>query len=189
MIKFRIFSTEVKIDFSFFMFMALIFMMNNPDRILLFFVSCIIHEMGHLIAMSIFNAESKSICISGLGIKILQSRNIMLNSGKSLIILICGPLINLIIYLFGINIFSQDFLNINMTLFLFNMLPFRNLDGGSIIVYIGEILNMERFFNSILKISAVVITLLMLCAVYFFGGSVIMGASIILYYCFSEIFL
>lgn len=184
MIKLRIFSAEFKIDFSFFMFTALVFMTNNYRSAVMFFTACAVHEAGHLIAMLFTGAEIKSILISGLGINIMQSRENLISSGRSLFILAGGVTVNLLIFLSGK--FCSDFLQINLMLFVFNILPFRNLDGGSIILCIGEILNCELAAEIILKTFAVIFSVLVFFMIYMYGFSVVPAGAVILYYCFSE---
>ncbi|MDD7185648.1 MAG: hypothetical protein SPE43_07635 [Ruminococcus sp.] len=185
MIKFRILSADFKIDFSFFMFMALIFMTNNYRNIIMFFTACAVHELGHLVAMLFTGAEIKSIFISGLGINIMQSRENLISSGRSLLILSGGITLNLLIFLSGF--FCSDFAQINLMLFIFNILPFRNLDGGSIILCIGEILNLEFTAEIILKIFAVIFSVLVFFMIYLYGFSALPAGAVILYYCFSEL--
>lgn len=184
MIKFRILSADFKIDFSFFMFTALIFLTNNYRNIIMFFTACAVHELGHLLAMLFTGAEIKSILISGLGINIMQSRENLISSGRSLFILSGGLILNLLIFISGI--FCSDFTQINFMLFVFNILPFRNLDGGSIILCIGEMLNLEFIAEIILKIFAVIFSVLVFFMIYIYGFSAVLAGAVILYYCFSE---
>lgn len=184
MIKFRLFSVDFKIDFSFFMFMALVFMTNNYSSVIIFFLACAVHETGHLIAMFFTGAEVKSISISGLGINIMQSRKNLISSFRSLIILSGGVLVNLLIFLSGI--FCSNFENMNLMLFFFNILPFRNLDGGSIILCIGEMLNRDFTAEMILKVFSVIFFLLAFFLIYIYGYPVFPAGAVILYYCVSE---
>ena len=83
--------------------------------------------------------------------------------------------------------FCSDFAQINLMLFIFNILPFRNLDGGSIILCIGEILNLEFTAEIILKIFAVIFSVLVFFMIYLYGFSALPAGAVILYYCFSEL--
>lgn len=185
MIKFRLFSVDFKIDFSFFMFMALVFMTNNYHSVMMFFLACAVHEMGHLIAMFFMGAEVKSVTVSGLGINIMQSRKNLISSFRSLVILSGGVLVNLLIFVSGI--FCDDFENINLILFFFNILPFRNLDGGSIILCIGEMLNRDFTAEMILKAFSVIFFLLAFLLIYIYKLSAVPTVAVILYYCISEL--
>lgn len=170
------------------MFMALVFMINNTDDILIFFISCAFHELGHLIAMFISGAESREVYISGLGIKIIQSRNNMVSVWRNLIILVSGSLVNFLIFALGYRVFSPAILTVNLTLCIFNMLPFRNLDGGSILICIGEILSADYIFEIILKVFSVIFMLLVFIMIYIYGFTLIPAGAVILYYCISEFF-
>ncbi|MDE5946013.1 MAG: hypothetical protein K2G63_01705 [Oscillospiraceae bacterium] len=163
-------------------------MINNTDDILIFFVSCAFHELGHLIAMFISGAESREVYISGLGIKIVQSRNNMISVWRTLIILLSGSLFNFLIFLLGYKILSPEILTVNLILCIFNMLPFRNLDGGSILICIGEILNADYIFEIILKVFSVIILIAVLILIYIYGFEIIPAGAVILYYCISEFF-
>ena len=187
MISFRIFSTDFRISFSFFMFTALVFMTNNYHSIVMFFMACAVHEAGHLVIMCVLRAEIKSVFIIGLGIRIVQSRENLVSNYRNLAILSGGIAVNLLVFLSGI--FNRNFADMNLMLCIFNLLPFRNLDGGNIILCIGELLNAEYISEIVLKIFAVIMTALSFLLIYIFGFSAFPIAAVILYYCFSEIIL
>lgn len=168
------------------MFMALIFMTNDSDDIMMFFFACTLHELGHLSAMYILGAKSKSVYISGLGIKIVQSSEKLISSERNLIILLSGPFLNLLIFYSGI--FSEAFSQMNIILFAFNMLPFRKLDGGSILILISEIFHIEYAMEIFIKGFAILAFIAVFFALYFFGLKILSLCAVILYYCFSEFF-
>ena len=114
----------------------------------------------------------------------MQSRKNLISSFRSLIILSGGVLVNLLIFLSGI--FCRNFENINLMLFFFNILPFRNLDGGSIILCIGEMLNRDFTAEMILKVFSVIFFLLAFFLIYIYGYPVFPAGAVILYYCVSE---
>ena len=99
-------------------------------------ISAFMHEAGHIIACFALKLKPK-IKVSVFGIKLSNF------SGKRIlkfIVLISGPLVNLILVLicafFLHNKFSLNkyiFMSINMIMFGFNMLPIHFLDGGQII--------------------------------------------------------
>jgi len=185
MIRFRMFSTDFRIDFSFFMFTALVFMTNDYRSITMFFLACAVHEMGHLITMCILGAGTKSVFISGLGIRIIQSRDRLISFGRTLVILISGALVNFLIFVSGF--FDSQFAFINLMLCIFNLLPFRNLDGGSIIICIGEYFNVGYIVEIFMKIFSAVMILTVFFLVYIYGFPILYAGAVILYYCFSEL--
>ncbi len=185
MIKFRMFSTDFRIDFSFFMFTALVFMTNDYRSITMFFLACAVHEMGHLVTMCILGTGTKSVFISGLGIRIIQNRERLISFRRTLAILVSGALVNFLIFISGF--FDSQFAFINLILCIFNLLPFRNLDGGSILICIGEHFNAEYIAEIFMKIFYVITILTVFFLVCIYGFSILYVGAVILYYCFSEI--
>lgn len=134
MISFRIGGIRVRVSFSFLMFNALIFLVRESKVILCFYGVCILHELGHILAAVIAGTAAKEIILSGTGITITAEKNAVIPVKRSLFVLLSGPAVNLIFA--GITESlggSRLFIMLNLTLCLYNLLPFPNLDGGAVI--------------------------------------------------------
>lgn len=139
------------------------------------FVSVALHEIGHTFAARLFGIEVTSITLWLMG-GIALMKNTPNKPWQSLIIALCGPLVNLLLALgFGLNIlrgglyvqqsdfwFTKDtwyyqlqfFLNgltiANLSLFLFNLIPVFPLDGGRVAQNILHMAFGEQRANKIL---------------------------------------
>lgn len=114
-------------------------------NVLIIFFVCFIHELGHVFFSKIFNYEI--ICVELFPYGGLTTTNKRINSSinKDIIINLGGVLFQLlfllIIYIFKMhfNILTYNlFINYNIILIIFNMLPIISLDGNNIIHLILE---------------------------------------------------
>lgn len=90
--------------------------------------------MGHILSAVITETVTEDIVLSGTGIIITAKKNTAVPLKRSLFVLLSGPAVNLAFA--GITKFlggSRLFMTLNLTLGLYNMLPFPNLDGGAAI--------------------------------------------------------
>ncbi|MDE5854978.1 MAG: hypothetical protein K2H19_07965 [Ruminococcus sp.] len=129
--------TKIKIKFSFLVFNALLFLLRDSELISAFYIACISHELGHVIALKLTSGELKSIELSCFGIKMTASPCSSLKSG--IFVLLSGPAVNLLLYIifrvFKIGGFLSSF---NLAEGLFNLLPYSMLDGGAVVNLIAE---------------------------------------------------
>lgn len=144
-----------------FIFFALIF-----DRLNIFFyfiVSSLLHEAGHILAC-VFLGRIPKVKFSIFGIRMSQYPT---ENTKKFIVVICGPLVNLILTVVSLAMlqskFSLDlyvFMCINVFLFLFNMLPVSFMDGGQLLrIFVNDIRILK--IAEILSLAAAVIAVLL----------------------------
>ncbi len=110
-------------------------------QFMIIFFLIIIHELGHFLMAKLFKWNIDKIKIYPYGGCVKFSESLNKPIYQEFLILICGPLFQMIGFLFltflfnkGL-IFYQDYLAIksyNYTLLLFNLLPIYPLDGGKI---------------------------------------------------------
>jgi len=101
------------------------------------FISVLIHEMAHA-----FVASKKGYQVYGIEIGLFSgsaSMDANIHEKDSIPIIAAGPISNLILYLLSLIIsfsidsqFINDFMTINLFLFIFNILPIYPMDGGQI---------------------------------------------------------
>lgn len=115
-------NTIVKVEYSFFLLLsfAVLYGYEYSLRLILF---SLIHEAGHLLSLILLGIQPKEITFSfyGIGLKYLQA----LPKKKEMIVLLCGPIANFILFL----ILNDE---INLFLFILNSYPVFPLDGGRI---------------------------------------------------------
>ena len=167
MISFKLKGISVRIDFTFLVFNALIFLVRDSSLILAFYTACAVHEAGHIIALEITGGSISGIVMSGAGIRIDTQKSCTYSIRKSLFVLVAGPAVNLIMYV----LFRRcggAFPVINLTLALYNLLPFRSLDGGAIIALFTVGTSFERTAELILsaiKLLIIAVTLAVVLAI------------------------
>lgn len=140
MIVFRIRGVKVSFDIGFLSIISFV-MLSGGKYYGLTFVSCMIHELGHLIQMFLSDERVSVISFNISGITIVPCHKKINSFWNDICILLGGPFANLVTALFSfyitggnINIFTL----INLILGLFNLLPFSKLDGGSIVCTLAE---------------------------------------------------
>ncbi len=136
MIGFKIGSSSVGFDFSFFASVALLMLLGNGYAVL-GLAACIWHEFGHLIAMRICNIPVKRILFYGAGIKIMPDKQFCFTDFRTeFFVLIAGSAAN-----FAASAVSgffdaaelKLFSVINAVIGVFNLLPVQYLDGGKLL--------------------------------------------------------
>lgn len=132
MISFKYSGVSVKVGFSFLVFNALIFLIRDSRLIMAFYAACAIHEAGHLAALRLTGGSVAGLELSGAGIRIDTRKNCTYSVRSRLFVLIAGPAANIIVYVFFCNC-GGVFPLLNLAAALYNMLPYRSLDGGAII--------------------------------------------------------
>lgn len=120
--KFNICSCEVKIEFSFLLMISFALAFGADDIINLLLFSSL-HEIGHLILLLLCKKKANKLTFSFYGLALKYDDN--LTKFQETLVLLFGPIVNLVFYV----ILKDD---INLILFLLNMLPIYPLDGGRI---------------------------------------------------------
>lgn len=129
--------------FVIYVFVCLYFGWMNS--VFYYVVTVVLHEYGHLIAMKIFGYHSLGINFNVYGAG-LKSQNIYKRK-HDIIISMAGPFVNIILIILNvclwwvfpsIYVFTIDFVNINLVVLIFNLLPIYPLDGGRVLFAILE---------------------------------------------------
>lgn len=136
--RFRFFGTEIYISFLFSAVIAFMIATDRTGLVIPTLFSVLLHEVGHLIFMWIFECEPKSIKLVPASISI--TRGMSAKKYGDLLISLAGPMVNLIMFcslyvnfLITKSAFSLDCALINLAFFIFNILPVSGLDGGTIL--------------------------------------------------------
>lgn len=159
------------------------------DRLNIFFyliISALLHETGHIIA-DIACGYKPRIKVSVFGICL---KNYPVESRKKFLVLICGPLVNVILVTvscvllstnFSINLYI--FVCVNIVLLIINLMPVSFLDGGQLLdIYVSN----KRILTAAEIVSLVLITVVLFYLTENKAAS-LLGISVFLaYYCINK---
>lgn len=94
-------------------------------------VSVAVHELCHLLALNLVGSRAEAINFRPLGLEIVC--NGVLSYSREFLCAAAGPLGSLLLAIFSANIGEYILAGINISLFLFNILPVKPLDGGKML--------------------------------------------------------
>ena len=168
--KFKLLGTEIYISF---LFIALLTFMLATDRtglIIPTIFAVIIHEFGHLFTMWTLECSPKEIKFIPTSVQIIRSFSIKPYGETA--IAFSGPAASiavfLALYLIFLNSQSNTVLQfslLNLIIGLFNLLPVKGLDGGTILLnFISKYFGIEKAERAIK-----LITLIIGLSLLFFG--------------------
>lgn len=145
MIRFCWHGIRIELEFSFFAVAACVGLLCGTSIFLQLVIACFLHEIGHVLAMFFFHRRLRSITFCGAGICMCPNA-VFSAYWQDVLILLAGPLANLTAA--GILWQTSDMpfsMQLHLGLGLFNLFPYRCLDGGSI----AEALLLSRNFSVI----------------------------------------
>lgn len=125
---------DFKIDIKIFLVLFLFLIFKQLEMYILFMIFVIIHEFFHLLTGIILGYKIKSLKIEILGISLGFHENInKYNNIRKIIILMMGPISNIIIALIFDFLKLPKIVYVNLVIAIFNLLPVYPLDGGQIL--------------------------------------------------------
>lgn len=136
MIEFKVKSITYRLDFSFFLFWAMMYLLGREKMVLPMFLACLVHEMGHIVPMVISGRKIKSIEFGGTGIKIVPLYDKMLLIEWDIIIMVSGCLSNFLLTAIVLIFKIYPLYNVayvSLSLGIFNALPIKSLDGYDVV--------------------------------------------------------
>ena len=129
---FRFAKLVVNIDFWFTAIITLMLVLVPESDAAVCFAMCLLHEAGHILAMTACGKKTEKIQLGYFGIKIVTEKR-FLPPVKEALIAFSGPFVNLLLFFVSYILDRNDYAVINLGLSLFNLLPVTMLDGGHII--------------------------------------------------------
>lgn len=120
---------RIVMDFGFPAMMALAFLQSESDFILRIMIVCFLHELGHSLVMCLTGAGVREIRLHASGIQ-MTANTCLLGTGQALCIYLSGPLVNL---LFAVLLWKirPETAVLHFSMGIFNLLPYKILDGGA----------------------------------------------------------
>ena len=127
--------TPVYLKYWFFILFAILFMQydfnTSLDYFLSIFVAVLVHELAHTVVAKKFNHYVEHVYLDLLnGAAAIDTTYSPYN--QTILIVAAGPLSNLALWFIGSYLGLDIFAQINMFLFIFNILPIYPMDGGRI---------------------------------------------------------
>lgn len=162
----RIRDTVYSVKFSFLVFNALIFLLRENNIVMDFYAVCIIHELGHLFAIGVTGGKVKSVIFSGTGVVIAPEKN----SRHELFVMLAGAGANLIVFvILSISGIYGSFRLLNLGTAVYNLLPYRQLDGGAALCLLTDGMPNERTINTLLTIVKIMFSAVLLAVTMLYG--------------------
>ncbi len=130
---FRIRDTVISISFWFSVSLSALMLLDKSGTASCAFLSALLHEIGHIAAFTLQKRAPAQIEFTPFGLKLREGRRFGsgISYAKEIQAAVAGPLVNLIICIFAPR--SHPLFLINIALFIFNMLPVYELDGGRVL--------------------------------------------------------
>ncbi|MBQ8210468.1 MAG: hypothetical protein IJZ35_07805 [Clostridia bacterium] len=172
--KINIGKIRFSVGFPFFASAAFFFAAGMHRNYICCMIFSSLHEIGHLIPLMIMGCDINDISLGAMGIRIGKS-NCSLSYKNECVAALCGPAVNaiFIIVFFFLKNSSDMFIlpfNINVGLFIINMLPVRMLDGGRFLNYLllsfydeDKVNAISNFVEMLVSIELIIVLICTLC--------------------------
>lgn len=153
----------MKINYSFLALLIFSLYIGYIKYLILFMICLLIHEIGHILFIKIFDVKilGFNLSIYGCNLKLEEKQYNSLKKIFKILIYIGGILFNLITILIlkSINNFDNKnlLINMNMLLLIFNLLPIYPLDGYNILFLI---INNKNVINNLTILTIVILLII-----------------------------
>ena len=149
-------------------------MLHDSRLMLAFYTACAVHESGHIIALLTCGGRVNAVELSGAGICIIMRKGGIVPVKNSLFVLLSGPAANIIVFLIvKLSGCGGDFPLIDLMAAVYNMLPYRSLDGGAVIALLTEGTASERAVNALLNAVKLTLVICAAAAAYLCGAAAV----------------
>ena len=160
---------HIYLDKYFLFFLLIIILTGNFNYFIAYFLLLFIHELGHALTGIILGYQLEKIVFYPMGGVTIFNLPINISLKRELLILVMGPIFQILGYLFLKNIYN--FITIyHYTLLIFNLLPLYPLDGGKILnIVFNYRFNYLNSFKIIYIVSIIVIIFLLVSNFFYFN--------------------
>lgn len=163
MLEFCVKGYKIKLSFSFFAVLAVLFFIGDNFSVITALLCCFIHEFGHMIMMYKFSVPINEVTLYGGGIKLKIEQNRLYSKKSEIYVLLAGAGINIMCFFIFKGILTQ-FAYTSLILGLFNLLPYKYFDGGRVLKLIFED-SVSIAMNSAYKVIRTILVLITICAI------------------------
>lgn len=168
--KFKLCSVLFELQFLVVAVMSMVLILDSSNRFLCCFISALIHECGHLIAMCICHIKPSAIRLRLFDI-VIES-DTMRDQSADFFITLAGPAVNLLCACVFYYISKTLFIS-NLVIGLFNLLPVLTFDGGHAV----EIILSQRFSVRTCNIVLKSLTFIVLLPMFTMGVMVLFEST------------
>ena len=155
-----------------------LFFTSRPEETLLFLLAVLIHESGHLIAITLFRIPIEHFSLTPLGAEIVAA-DPYLPYRKEIIVSLAGPMAGLLSCGGLVFLLRQNFSPLilyfffcNLFLSLFNLFPAKGLDGGrALFCAVCQFTNPVTAHSVLSAVHIITVTLLLTLSVFFLKES------------------
>lgn len=187
MIEFEICRLKISFDFCFFTVIALMFVLSDESQLIPAITACIIHETGHLIPITFCGKRISAIRFHGGGIKIIPAQEHIHPFLYDAIVMLGGCTANLLTSAM-LAVRNPVFAMINFCIGIFNLLPYRSLDGGCFIEMVLEYFFPEHNIEIPLKIFCTLFSILLIFLIFTFAERNVTLIAVTVYLLATEFF-
>lgn len=155
---------RISLDFGFPAMLAIVFLRSEQDFMKQMLLVSLIHELGHGLVMCLTGAGVREICFHASGVRMVTN-HWLLCPGQAFWIYLSGPLVNLLCAWMFWN-FAPELALLHLCMGVFNLLPYRILDGGALL---RDVLGQSPEALNILKIFCILLSMMACCVGYLRG--------------------
>lgn len=178
--RLNLFNVDIRIEYSLFLVLGFSIVVSNYSFLYVILFSAL-HELGHVAALYLMGGKADTITVAYYGIGLKYSTP--LGTFKTVFILLCGPLVNLLLLLFGIGY------DINIALLVINLLPIYPLDGGRILkLLLNQVFSLSVSDKLFIAVTLVFILLLLGLCFYLKSTSLLLIVIYVLVYSVNNSF-
>jgi len=123
----------IKVHPLFVLMAAVMIALNMLGQFFMLLLAVTLHELSHAGVARLFKITNMKIVFLPIGEFVVLKNFEMLELHKKLIIVLAGPLFNIITAVIFWNTQFRNFAGLNLALGLFNLLPLHPLDGGRLV--------------------------------------------------------
>lgn len=134
MYEFSIRGIRLGVSFSFLALVGFLTLCGEGIRaqLAMCLACCIVHEIGHLLAMLYLGVGADKLILYGGGMLIRRKKGLRSSNLTDCIILLAGPLANALLAVLFLLLGMKNASGYNLFCAVFNLLPFSYFDGGRI---------------------------------------------------------
>ena len=138
MVCIRLFGMSIAVDFTAPALLALLSLMLPEEAVLQTVAAAVLHECGHLLTIVLLHQQPAMLRLSAAGMRLETAGTVLIPLRKFAWILLAGPLANLAAAICFYGSGLQSAAAAHLSLCLFNLLPYRSTDGGTLLFALLE---------------------------------------------------
>lgn len=172
MIELKLNKTVLRMDFSFFAVIALFLLLDTTGFGLMALSACALHELAHMLVMTIFGIFADEITFYGAGIRICSARTEFAKPAVKALILSAGCAANFVLTVIFWHSGRFEIAAINLFTGVFNLLPIGELDGAGLLKLLIILLCRPENVDRILCVTGAVFSVICIAVIIFFGKGI-----------------